>query len=230
MGGVKQTMCKRASRYFLPIFGALFISAAGATQASAGVSPVWASIGVLGGVTGPDGDLGKYQWDPEAQTHWGVQAFVGLGRIALGLRGSTTGNKQSLEVPGTPAFSADVRLRSAEALLRLTALNVAGVELYGFGGGGRLRIEYAPDHWNVQIPGTNEVLAVDLNPIDGWIGTAGVGLRRGIFAGWGVGVEVDHHRFSLDTAHRLGDEVVTSEESFGEWTARAELSWSLARF
>lgn len=222
--------CKRASRNLLPIFGALFICSFAVPDAQAGVSPVWVSIGVLGGVTQPDRDLQKYQWDPNAQSHWGGQGFVGLGRVALGLRGSITRNEQSLSVPGTDALRAKVTLRSGEALVRLSAVELLGFEVYGFAGGGRLRIDYTPGSLSLPIAGTGEVIEVDLESIDGWIGTAGAGVRRGLLGGWGVGLEVDHHRFSLDTAHRAGDVIVRTEESFGEWTGRAELSWSFGRF
>jgi hypothetical protein len=35
---------------------------------------------------------------------------------------------------------------------------------------------------------------------------------------------VDHTWFQLDTAHRVGSEIVEDRETFGNWTARVELT------
>ncbi|MCA9755333.1 MAG: hypothetical protein KDA27_05980 [Candidatus Eisenbacteria bacterium] len=188
--------------------------------------PIHVDLSALAGATRPDPHFADYQWSVDDQSNLGAQLLVGRGRLGVGARGWTTTNVQSVEIPGVLSLDLDTRMVAAEAVLRFDLVQVAGWSLYGQGSGGWMRLSYGTEALQFVPSGSQEEIDVPLDPVDGWIGSAGVGTQYRLPIGVFVGALVDHHVFQMETAHRDGDLIVFQDESFGEWTARAELGWS----
>ncbi len=205
----------------LTAFALLF----GAEAARAGLSPIDARFSVLAGATRTGEKLVEYQWLNEDRLNVGGQFLIGRGPVSVGARGWTTTGEQLLTVPGLATQSLETRLVAGEAVLRVDMLTLGGASLFAQGSGGRMRLSYGTELLRFTPTGSSEELEVALPPIDGWIGGGGVGLDYATPLGVSVGAVVDRSWFQMETAHRSGEEIVRTTESFGEWTVRAELGW-----
>ena len=198
---------------------------AGADEATAGSreTPRWVSLGVVTGAVKPDSKLADYQWDTSPRWSYGGEALGGLGRVAAGVRVLRSQTTQSMGSLASPSAST-VRATSWELLARVRFASIGRTEFLATAGGGRLHLGYAPDRIQVDA-GTGSAIAVELAPIDEWMGTIGVGVERPLASRWIAAATVDHRFFSMETAHRSGTEIVYAAESFGGWGARLGLAW-----
>lgn len=196
---------------------------AGAPRGEGAGKPAWLSLGVVTGWVKPDSKLADYQWDTSPGLTFGGEAFGGLGRVAVGarvLRSQTTQSLGSLATPG----AATVRATSWELVGRVRLASLGRTDFLAAAGGGRLHLGYAPDRIQVDA-GTGSAIAVELKPVDEWMGVVGVVVERPLANRWIAAVTADHRFFSMETAHRSGSEIVRADESFGGWGVRLGLAW-----
>ncbi|MGH7731090.1 MAG: hypothetical protein ACRENJ_07555 [Candidatus Eiseniibacteriota bacterium] len=186
----------------------------------------WISIALLAGSTQFDAGLADYQWDTSPRFAWGVRALVGRGRFAGGLRVWRAVSVQSI---GDLGEAPEVRATSWELVGEGRLAEVRGTRVLATAGAGRLHLGYEPDRITIQPPGAPSPIVVDLAPVGAWIGGAGLALRREVVAGWTAGLGVEARVFSIDTAHRAGNVIVNTRETFGDWSARFELARQIGR-
>jgi hypothetical protein len=184
----------------------------------------WFSIGILSGSTRLDDGLADYQWDMTPRVDWGAQTLLGRGRLAIGLRLWRARTTQQLD-PSNVSSSAEVRATSTELVGHGRLAAALGCELMAVASGGFLHLGYHPDRVSIASAGGGAPIAVDLTPVNEWIGGAGLALRRPLRGPWAAGVELDHRLFGLDTAHRNGVVIEYGRRTFGDWSARLELAW-----
>jgi hypothetical protein len=179
------------------------------------------SISFLTGSTQFDTGLADYQWDVTPRFGWGVLGLVGRGRLAAGLELWRAGTTQAV---GDLGSAPEVHATSAELVGEVMAVERWETRLWLRGHGGLMRLGYHPDQITIQPPGPVSPIVVALDPVNAWTGGAGVALRRALTDRWALGLGVDMRRFTIDTAHRAGNEVVYGRETFGDWTARCEVA------
>jgi hypothetical protein len=184
----------------------------------------WISVGLLSGSTWLDSGLADYQWDVTPRVDWGAQALMGGGRFASGLRLWRSQTTQQID-PANATPAADVRATSTELVGRGRLATALGCEVMAVASAGLLHLGYHPDRVTIAPTGGGAAIAVDLEPVNEWIGGAGLGLRRPLHGPWAAGVEMDHRLFGLDTAHRNGAVIEYGRQRFGDWSARLELAW-----
>jgi hypothetical protein len=182
----------------------------------------WFSLGLITGTTQFDAGLADYQWDVTPRLGLGARALVGRGRLATGLRLWRASSTQAI---GDLGRAPDVHATSWELVGEGRLAEVLGTQVLATAGAGRLRLGYDPDRITIQPPGAPSPIVVDLVPVATWIGGGGLALRRAVAPAWTVGLGLDARVFTIDTAHRAGDEIVYARESFGDWSARCELAW-----
>jgi len=201
------------------------VGAAMPTEREAGgaLEPVSISVGLIAGTTQFDAGLADYQWDTTPQAGWGVLALVGRGRLAFGLRAWRASTTQSIgDLGEAPA----VHATSWEMVGEGRLAEVMGIRVLAIASAGRLHLGYEPDRITIQ-PGASGPIVVDLGPEGTWIAGGGLMLRRAVLPAWRVGLGADVRAFSIDTAHRAGDEIVFGRARFGDWSARVELAWQV---
>jgi hypothetical protein len=184
----------------------------------------WYSLGILSGSTRLDDGLADFQWDTTPRVDWGAQALVGRGRFASGLRLWRARTRLQLD-PSDASASAGVRATSTELIGHGRLATTLGCELMAVASAGLLHLGYHPDRVSIAPAGGGAPIAVDLAPVNEWIGGAGLALRRPLGGPWTAGVELDHRLFGLDTAHRNGAVIEYGRRTFGDWSARLELAW-----
>jgi hypothetical protein len=213
--------------------GAVLLAAAGGVSAAprdaatddlGGPSGRWISVGLLSGSTWLDTGLADYQWDVTPRMDWGAQALVGGGRFATGLRLWRSRTTQQID-PADATLAADVRATSTELVGRGRLTTALRCEVMAVASAGLLHLGYHPDHVTITPTGGGAAITVDLEPVNEWIGGAGLALRRPLRGPWAAGVEMDHRLFGLDTAHRNGAVIEYGRQRFGDWSARLELAW-----
>jgi hypothetical protein len=193
-----------------------------ATPAAVHAAGPWFSLGVLAGTTRPDGDLADYQLNTTPHGAWGAQALAGAGRCAGGVRVWTTRTTQEIGIPGAPAGPA-VGLTSWEVVGQGRVASVWGNHVALAASVGLLHMAYDPDQLAFD-PGTGTPIVVNFAPVNEWIVGGGLALERSFTPSWGLGLQIDHRVFGLDTAHRNGSEIEYSRETFGDWSARLQLA------
>ena len=203
--------------------GAVLALALPLAASPAAAAPVWAALGIAGGVQQPDGHLADYQWSTTPHGAFGAAARVGMGRWSAGLDGWTTTATQRLDA----TTASTVRSTRIELVTEARLTSLAGVDLFASLGAGRLHLGYDPDRVTIDTGGG--ATTVDLASISTWVGGGGLGLRRALAAGWLAGLAVDHRIYALDTAHREGGSIVERRETFGDWSARFELTRRFTR-
>jgi opacity protein-like surface antigen len=204
-------------------------AAAAAALAAAALAPDAAvaqeaavTLGPIAGTIVLDSHLSDYRWDTRARAVWGAAGRADLGRLGGGLRVWRASTTQGLGIPGEDERPR-VSLTGVELLGETRVASFAGVRLLASATAGLLRIAWSPDAVTVD-DGTGQSIEVGFAPISEWTGGAGLGLRREIAGGLEAGVVVERSWFRLDTTHRAGGGIVTERETFGNWTARVELT------
>lgn len=211
-------------------------AAAGADDSRSSASPrhdsvsgaggPWLSIGGLFGSTQPDGELADYQWDTTPRASFGVQALAGNDRFASGLRVWNTRTTQHVGIPDQAA-KATVHTTSVELVGQAKLATAWRTEVHAIAGGGLLHIGYEPERITIDSGGTP--IVVDLKALNEWVAGGGLALRRRLASAWSAGLELDYRIYGLDTAHRNGNDIEFSRETFGDWSARLELAWLYRR-
>jgi len=207
--------------------GASPACADGVPSDPAGHGEPWYSLGAWSGSSKPDEALSNYQWNTLPRAAWGVQARAGRGPAALGVRFGRTQTTQTMQLPAGDQVSR-VGMTSLELVGEGRFAHVAGLDLAATASAGWLRLGYSPDHLSID-PGTGSPIEVRFDPVNEWIAGGGIALQRPLAGPWFAGLNVDHRIFRMDTAHRNGSEIEYRRETFGDWSARLELSWAHGR-
>jgi hypothetical protein len=182
------------------------------------VSP-WAGAMLL------DSHLRDFSWDTSARPVWGTSAGVRSGRFAGGgrvWRGSTS---QDVGTPSSPR-SVDVALTGFEGIGEARMARFLGIRALATGSIGLVRMNWSPGSIDLDT-GIGEPVAVSFEPVSEATFGLGLALRREVPGGFELAAGLERSWFGLDTAHRRGTEIVNERETFGNWTARVELSRSL---
>jgi len=98
------------------------------------------------------------------------------------------------------------------------------VELWGAVHGGRLFLAYDPDRLTFD-PGAGAPITVAFDSIAEWDYGVGIEIRAPLTAQLALALQAENTSFSLDTAHRNGDEIVASRERFDQWSLRLQAAW-----
>jgi hypothetical protein len=184
------------------------------------------SVAFLAGSTQFDAGLADYQWDTTPRFGWGFLGLVGRGRLAAGLELWRAGTTQAI---GDLGAAPGVHTTRAELVGEARVVERWGTGLWMRGHGGLLHLGYQPDRITIQPPGPVSPVTVDLAPVNTWTAGAGLAVRHAMSDRWTVGLSVDARRFAIDTAHRVGNEVVYARETFGEWSAGCEVARTFGR-
>ena len=186
-------------------------------------------IGPVAGSLILDEELSNYRWDTSARAVWGVSAALSGKRHTLGARFWRSTTSQSTGIPGV-AKSPTVNLTGSEATGEFRLARFAGFAVLASGSLGLLHVGYAPDRLVVDLQGGGETLAVDLEPLDEALLGVGLAIRRNLARRFELALGVHHSWFGLETNHRVGDDLETRRETFGNWTVRVELSHRILHF
>ena len=182
-------------------------------------------VAPYGGAFALDSSLNDFRFDTNLAPLYGVHAFANVGRLAPGVRVWRSSSQQDTGIPGDDT-QLDVSLTVVEATAAVRLAKIAGFRLLASGSAGTLSMSWTPAELEVDL-GLAEPTVVEFSRVSETIWGAGVTVRRSVLAGFDVAVGADRTWFQLDTAHRRGNEIVTSRDTFGNWTARLELSRSL---
>jgi hypothetical protein len=168
-----------------------------------------------------DPHLADYRWDTSVSARPGLQAGVHRGRVAAALRTSWSGTEQSIATIGASS-SAAVHMTQLDLALEGRIAALAGIQVWGSAHGGRLFLGYEPDEMTIDAGGVP--LTVSFEPITEWCYGLGIAFRRDVARHLALGLQLDRTAFRLDTAHRRGDEIVTSRENFSNWSLAVALT------
>lgn len=162
-----------------------------------------------------DSHLADYRWDTSLSMQPGLRVGVHHARFATALRTAWSGTEQATGVPGESA-APSVNLTQVDLALEGRMATLAGIEMWASGHGGRLFLGYEPDEMTVDAGGSP--VTVSFDAITEWCYGFGVSFRRDVARHLALGLQLDQTTFSLDTAHRSGDEIVEARESFSNWS------------
>ncbi|HEU4928710.1 MAG TPA: hypothetical protein VFU38_02685 [Candidatus Krumholzibacteria bacterium] len=183
------------------------------------------AVGPLLGGLAFDPSLDNYRWDTSPALQAGVQATVFYGRLAAGARAWRARTTQATGFPGETQ-APRVALTSVECVAQGRMVSYRGVELWGAVHGGRLFLAYDPDQLTVDT-GIGSPITVAFDSIAEWDYGFGIEIRGDLTPQLALALQADRSSFSLDTAHRSGDDIVLSRERFDQWSLRVQASWLL---
>lgn len=191
---------------------------------AAGDATARMEIGIGIGAVALDPHLEDYRWDTGPALQSGAHATVRRGRLGAGARVWRSGTTQASGIPGEDQ-APRVSMTGLELTGQIRALSVRGLELWGSLHGGRLLLGYDPESLTFDAGGTGGPITVAYEPISEWEYGMGAALRSELGAHMALALQADVTSFSLDTAHRSGDEIVETRERFSTWNLRAQVSW-----
>lgn len=180
-------------------------------------------VGIVAGGIALDPHLEDYRWDTGPAWQSGAQTTLLRGRFGAGARVWRSGTTQATGIPGEDQ-APRVTMTGVELTGQIRALSVRGIELWGSLHGGRLFLGYDPDSFTFDVGGVGPV-TVAYEPITEWDYGVGAAIRGELGAHMALALQADLTSFSLDTAHRRGDEIVETRERFSTWNLRAQASW-----
>jgi len=180
------------------------------------------AIGPFVGAVVFDQSLSNYRWDTRPAIQTGLQTTLYRGRVGAGIRLWRTHTTQSTGIPGT-TDAPRVNLTGVDVVGAVRALSYRGVELWGSGHGGLLHLGYDPDQLTVNTGGIP--ITVDYKPITEWDFGVGIEIRREMTRQMALSLQGDWSSFALDTARRVGAQIVESRERFYGWSLRLQASW-----
>ena len=215
------------------VVGAVCFCAALATNAFAGTDaggqpqPAWQlELGAVIGTAAPDGDLADFRWDINPALQTGLAATIYHGRFGFGARVLRTQTTQASGIPGETQ-APDVNLTTTELVGRVKALEYWGVALWGSAHGGLLHVGYDPDRLTFDTGILPEPITIDYASINEFAAGLGVELRTEIARHAAISLQAEQTTFALDTAHRVGSEIVQSRDRFYSWSLQLQVSWLL---
>ena len=173
-----------------------------------------------------DQDLADFRWDTRPAVQSGLRATVYRGRLATGIRILRTHTTQASGIPGETRVP-QVNLTAVDILGQARVMRFGGAELWGSAHGGRLHLGYDPDKLAFDPGGGSGVITVDFKPISVWDFGFGLEVRGELRRNIALSLHGEGSTFALDTAHRLGNEIVLSRERFYNWSLRLQFSWLL---
>ncbi len=203
-----------------------FIAAAAHAQSDADTGRAHWSMAIgptIGGLL-LDPHLGDYRWDTSPTLQSGAQATVFRGRFGLGARASFAQTSQESGIPGETT-APDVNLTGLAFVGQVRALSVRGIGLWGTAYGGRLHLGYHPDQLTFEPGGPTQPVTVTYDPLSEWDFGLGIEIRGDLTRQMALALQAERSSFSLDTAHRRGDEIVEARERFYSWGLRLQVSW-----
>jgi hypothetical protein len=190
-------------------------------------SPTWRlAVGPMVGSLVFDPTLDNYRWDVTPTMQSGLQATLFRGRLATGARVWFAGTTQASGIPGETTVP-HVDLTAVEWVGQGRIVSYRGVELWGEVHGGRLFLGYDPDHMTFD-PGAGEPITVAFDSISEWDYGFGTEIRGALTAQLALALQANLTSFSLDTAHRSGNEIVESRERFDQWSLCLQVAWLLS--
>jgi hypothetical protein len=196
--------------------------ASAADDADGGGPRTRMEIGVVVGGIALDPHLEDYRWDTAPALQSGAHATVLRGRFGAGARVWRSSTTQASGIPGEDT-APQVGMTGVEVTGQVRAGSVRGIELWGSLHGGRLFLGYDPESLTFDVGGSP--VTVVYEPIAEWDYGLGAALRGELGSHMALALQADLTSFSLDTAHRRGDEIVESRERFSTWNLRAQVSW-----
>lgn len=204
-----------------------WLAAAASSAGAATRTSAWIEAGPALGGLGLDRDLARYRWDTRASTQWGGRVLAGRGPLALGLGAWRSGTTQGTGLTdGTPPLAVSLTTVALVGLARVAT--PFGCELRLGGQAGRLHASWDPGNLAVAMDGGAKV-DVAFADIDEWCVGVNVEIQRELGRGLAASLLGEWTGFSLDTAHRRGDEIAQERERFGTWAARMQLAWRWSR-
>jgi len=187
-------------------------------------TPRWrVGIGPMIGGLAFDPSLDNYRWDVSPALQTGAQAMVFHGRLATGPRIWLTHTTQASGLPGQSS-APRVNVTAIEWVAQGRMVSYRAVELWGAVHGGRLFLAYDPDRLTFD-PGAGAPITVAFDSIAEWDYGVGIEIRAPLTAQLALALQAENTSFSLDTAHRNGDEIVASRERFDQWSLRLQAAW-----
>lgn len=184
----------------------------------------WLATGLGAGAVSPDQDLANYRWDTGPTALYALQATVGRGRAALGLRFSRWATTQGTGL-AQPTTDPQVQLSNFDLVGELRLVELAGFQLWASALAGRVAVSYTPDE--VVIDTGGGAVTVAYKPITETNLGVGLALRRGFGRQWTASLAAERAGFHLDTSHRRGAEIVDERTLFANWSLRLQLAWVL---
>ncbi len=184
----------------------------------------WLATGLGAGAVSPDQNLVNYRWDTRPAALYALEATAGRGRLAAGLRFSRWNTTQGT---GLALAEADpqVNLNALDFVGQARLVEMAGWQLWGTALVGRLGIRYAPDQAVISTGVPGGEITVQYDPIDEMNLGLGLALKRDFGRRVSAALLAEQSRFSLDTSHRRGDEIVFERQEFVNWSFRLQVSW-----
>jgi hypothetical protein len=179
-------------------------------------------LSTVGGATFLDQSLADFQWEITPRVSWGGQAAVRIGRTALGVRLLRQGTEQDTGLIDPPATS--VGRTSVDVVARFTAARILGTDAWLGASAGWMHLGFSPDEAVIDLPSGSDI-TVEFDPINEAVFGLGAGVSKEVAPRWAIGLGAERTLFGLDTAHRRGDDIVETRESFGDWNVRMELTW-----
>lgn len=200
------------------------VTARGAMAAAArpAASASWLEAGLLAGGLGLDADLADYRWDTRPAPLWGGRVLAGRGPLAVGIGGWQSRTTQGTGLPEAPT-APRVALATVAAVGLARAASPLGCELWLGAHVGRLRAAWEPDE--LVVAGAGAPVTVRFDDLDTWCYGPAVELRRQLAPSLQASLQAERSSWSLDTAHRVGQDIEYRRDHFANWTARLQVAW-----
>ncbi|MCP4573444.1 MAG: hypothetical protein GY838_13895 [bacterium] len=198
----------------------------GGAREAATAGTWWLATGLGAGAVSPDQGLADYRWNTNPTALYAVQASVGRGRFALGLRLSRWGTSQGTGLSQDEPDPA-VNLTAVDLVGQLRVVEFAGFQLWGSGLIGRVNLSYTPDRLTVDTGTPGQELTVNYETINETDLGLGLEIKRGFGRRLTTAVLAERTVFHLDTRHRRGREIVSERQEFANWSLRLQVSWVL---
>ncbi len=210
-----------------PIIAGLFLLLSAGTASAGDQRNGWnLAVGPSVGVQVFDDNLANYRWDTKPAVVTGLQVTLYRGWLAGGIR---MGRSHTRQVTGIPGETRAPQVNKTDVVFtgHVRALEYRIFELWGSISGGGMFLGYDPDRMTFEIGGIADPVTVSYEAVSTWQYGLGTGLRSKITRHAALSLEVERSTFSLDTAHRRGDEIVYARQSFSNWQFSVGVSWLL---
>lgn len=212
---------RRFYRASFALFAAAAFTAGAARSEAAEIA-----LAPIVGATRFDSSLERYGWVAQTRPFYGAEAAVRQFGWGAGLRAGRSTMRQSTALLGT-SFDTTARLWSVEAFAEAPLVSLGVVSFAALGAVGQLFANYSPDRALITTDGGGGAVEVRYENWNEWSASGGIALRAGLTRALVSSIAIERRVFRIDTAHRQGDAIVESRETFGGWVARAGLSWRM---